>query len=100
MEKNEMMMTIESGHQPKRKTNMQISMGFDLEPLAYGNALIEFFGDDGKTFNTQIVTPSVVESMPFVASLTDIALREGPDAAKEIMAKLSDRQEKGVNDDE
>ena len=82
------------------ETHMKkIATGFDLEPLADGNVLIEFYADDGKTFNTQVVTPDVVESMPFVACLTGIALREGPDAVKDILAKLSEREEKEVVDD-
>ena len=72
----------------------KIATGFDFEPLADGNVLIEFYGDDGKTFNMQVVTSSVVESMPLVASLAGVALREGPDAVKEIIAKLSEREEK------
>jgi hypothetical protein len=78
---------------------MEIATGFDLEPLSDGTVLIEFYGDDGKTFNTQVVTASVVESMPLVASLTRIALWEGADAVKEMMAKLSERQEKEVRYD-
>jgi hypothetical protein len=77
----------------------KIATGFDLEPLSDGTVLIEFYGDDGKTCNTQVVTPDVVESMPFVASLTGVALREGADAVKEILAKLSERQEKEVRYD-
>ncbi len=46
----------------KRRPSMQIASGFDLEPLPDGNVLIEFFGDNGKTFNKQLVTPSVVIS--------------------------------------
>jgi hypothetical protein len=68
---------------------MTVATGFDLQPLPDGNVLIGFFGDDGKTFNTQIVTPEVVHSMPLVAALTKIALEKGPWVAKEIMGKLA-----------
>jgi hypothetical protein len=94
-----MTMAIEDGHQPKGKPNKHIATGFDLEAQADGNVLIEFFGDDGTTFNEQIVTPSVVANMPLVATLTGVALREGSDAVKEVMAKLNERQKKDVNDD-
>ena len=57
-----------SGVQAGRHTNKRIATGFDLEPLADGNVLIEFYADDGKTFNTQIMTASVVRSMPTVAT--------------------------------
>jgi hypothetical protein len=78
---------------------IKIATGFDLEPLTDGTVLIEFYGDDGKTFNTQVVTRSVVESIPLVASLTGVALREGADAVKKMMAKLSERQEKEETDE-
>jgi hypothetical protein len=68
---------------------MPIATGFDFEPLPDGNVLVEFFGDDGKTFNKQVVTGEVVRSIPLVAILTDIALKRGPDVAKEIMEKLN-----------
>jgi hypothetical protein len=87
-------------NRPRGTLSMNIATGFDLEPQGDGNVLIEFFGDDGKTFNTQIVTPSVVENMPFLASLIGIALREGPDAVKEVVAKLNEHQGKELNDDE
>ena len=47
----------------------RIATGFDLEPLPNGNVLIEFYGDDGKTFNTQVVTREVIERMPAVVGL-------------------------------
>jgi hypothetical protein len=68
---------------------MTVATGFDFQPLPDGNVLIEFFGEDGKTFNTQTVTAEVVHSMPLVAVLTKIALEKGPEVAKEIMSKLS-----------
>lgn len=33
--------------------------------------LVEFFGNDGKTF---VVTPEVIKQLPLVAVLTEIAL--------------------------
>ena len=84
----------------KRRPSMQIASGFDLEPLPDGNVLIEFFGDDGKSFLKQIVTPSVVMNMPLVATLTGIALREGPDAVREIVGKLSEDQQEEVECDD
>lgn len=71
---------------------MTIAIGFDFEPLPDGTVLIEFFGDDGQTFNTQIVTANVIRNIPLVAVLTDLALRKGPDAAKKIMEALSDER--------
>ncbi len=84
----------------KRRPSMKIASGFDLEPLPNGNVLIEFFGDDGKTFNKQIVTPSVVMNLPLVATLTGVALREGPDAVKVIIGKLSEAEQEVMCDDQ
>ena len=52
---------------------MPIATGFDFEPQNDGNVLIEFFGDDGVTFNKQVVTPDVIRNIPLVAALTDTA---------------------------
>ena len=41
----------------------RIATGFDFEPLPDGNVLIEFYGDDGKTFNKQVITPDVLKDM-------------------------------------
>jgi hypothetical protein len=59
------------------KMTHPITTGFDLEPLANDTVLIEFFGDDGKTFNTQIVTREVVEGMPAVIGLTLVCMDQG-----------------------
>jgi hypothetical protein len=37
--------------------------------------------------------------MPTVATLTDVALRHGPEVAKELMAKLGEPQNEEVSDD-
>jgi hypothetical protein len=76
------------GHAPER-----IATGFDCEPLPDGNVLIEFFGDDGTTLSTQVVTANVVESMPLVATLTGVAMREGADAVNKIMDAMLEQQE-------
>lgn len=69
--------------------NEIIATGFDCEPLPDGNVLVEFFGDDGHTFNKQVVSPEVIKHMPLVAVLTEVALTKGPVVAKEIMDKLN-----------
>lgn len=70
-------------------TPMKIATGFDFEPQSDGNVLVEFFGDDGETFNAQVITPDVMKSMALVSALTDAALRKGPHVAAEIMKMLS-----------
>lgn len=67
---------------------MKTATGFDFEPMDDGNVLIEFFGDDGKTFNKQVVTAEVIRSLPLVAALTDLALRKGRHVAAEVMQMI------------
>lgn len=72
-----------------------VATGFDFTPLPGGNVLIEFFGDDGRTFNKQIVTPGVIRSMGLVSAMTDVALKKGPEVAKAVMGMLSDGKSAG-----
>ena len=74
----------------------QIATGFDFEPLDDGNVLVEFHGDDGETFNTQVVTAEVVARMPIVAYLAGLALTQEMDAVKAIIAWVGGQQ--GVRD--
>ena len=67
----------------------RIATGFDLEMLPTGNVLIEFYGDDGRTVNTQVVTREVVQNMPAVASLMLVYMDQGPEAVKTLMGKLT-----------
>jgi hypothetical protein len=80
-------------HGRKRSMKARIATGFDFEPLPNGNVLVEFFGDDGETFNTQVVTADVVASMPVVAYLAGLALTHEIDAIKAIIAWIGGRQE-------
>lgn len=52
--------------------------------------LIEFYGEDGKTFNSQVVTADVMRNMALISALTDVALRKGPDVAGAVMRLLSE----------
>jgi len=72
--------------------NERIATGFDLEPLANGNVLIEFYGDDGKAFNTQVVTREVIEGMPAVVALTLLYIDQGPEEVKKIMENVRTNQ--------
>ena len=76
--------------------NERVATGFDLEPLANGNVLIEFFGDDGKAFNTQVVTREVIEGMPAVVGLTLVCMDQGPEAVKKIMESIRTDQQDGI----
>ncbi len=68
---------------------MTTATGFDCQPLPDGNVLIEFFGDDGRAINKQIVAPDVIRRVPVVAALLDVALKKGPEVAREIMERLN-----------
>jgi hypothetical protein len=70
---------------------MPIATGFDFQPLDDGNLLIEFFGDDGRTVHKQVVTPEVVQNLPIVVALVNVALKKGPEAVKDIMDRLNNR---------
>lgn len=71
---------------------MKTATGFDFEPLKGGNVLIEFFGDDGVTFNKQVVNAEVIRTMPLVAVLLHVVMTTTPEVANEIMAKMSQKQ--------
>ena len=66
----------------------RIATDFDMEPLANGNILIEFVGDDGITFNVQVVTREVLESIPAIVALTLVCMDQGPEAVKKIMESV------------
>jgi hypothetical protein len=63
--------------------------GFNFKPQPDGNVLVEFFGGDGKTITKQIVTADRISRLPLVAALMDVALRMGPEAAREIVERLN-----------
>ena len=67
---------------------MSVATGFTFEPVPDGNVLIEFFADDGKTINKQIVTFDLIRRIPVVAGL-NVAVKEGPEAAKEVMGIMN-----------
>lgn len=73
---------LDEGAPMKRQ---RIATGFDCEPLPDGNVLIEFYAEDGETFNSQVVVRDVIQSMPTVAQLTELLLEKGPDAVREAM---------------
>ena len=78
----------EGGEGDQNAVTTQIATGFDFEPLLDGNVLIEFYGDDGKTFNKQVVTAEVMRGMPEVAYLTGIAMTQGVEQVKAVIARM------------
>jgi hypothetical protein len=73
----------------------RIATGFDFEPLANGNVLIEFFGDDGKTFNAQVVTREVIERMPAVVGITLVWMDQGAEEVKKMMESVQSVEKDG-----
>ena len=72
-----------------------VATGFDLEPLPNGDVLIEFFGDDGETFNTQVITRTALARFPAVVHALFLAVGQGSDAALAFLDRLTageDRQ--------
>lgn len=66
----------------------RIATGFDLEPLGNGNILIEFCGDDGMTFDQQVITREGLEKMPAVIALFLVCMDQGAEEVKRIMKSL------------
>ena len=63
--------------------------GFDFEPLPSGDVLIDFYGDDGVVFNSQIITRECLTRIPVVAHALFLAVEEGKDAALAYLNKMS-----------
>ena len=63
--------------------------GFDFEPLPNGDVQIEFYGDDGKTVNTQVITRECLTRIPVVAHAFFLAVEEGKEAAMAYLSKMS-----------
>jgi hypothetical protein len=64
-----------------------IATGFDFQPLLDGSILVEFQDNDGKTFNSQVVTGEAFSHISMVVSMTQVAMAEGVEAAKKMMEK-------------
>jgi hypothetical protein len=72
----------------------RIATGFTMEPLANGNIMIEFYGDDGITFNVQVVTREVLEGIPAVIALILVCQDQGVEEAERIMKNLKCKEGK------
>jgi hypothetical protein len=63
--------------------------GFDLEPLPNGDVLIQFFADDGKPINTQLISRTALAQFPAVIHALFLAVEKGKDAAIEFFDRLT-----------
>lgn len=59
----------------------RVATGFDFEPLPSGEVLIQFFTDDGKRINTQVITRASLARLPVVVHAFFLAVETGQDAA-------------------
>ena len=78
-----------SASTPALVTERPTATGFEFEPLPTGEVLIEFFADDGKTINTQVITRDGLARLPVVVHAFFLAVEEGPDAAIAFLDRLS-----------
>ena len=66
-----------------------IASGFEFENLADGNVLIEFFGDDQETFNSQVMTRECLINLPVVAMAARIQIESGVEAMMAFLEETS-----------
>jgi hypothetical protein len=78
---------------PQSAPEPQIATGFDFEPLPTGNVLIEFFADDGTTFNTQVITWECLIRIPVVVHATILLVEKGKDAALAFLDGVTVRED-------
>ncbi len=74
---------------PSSVSEPRIATGFDFEPLPNGDVLIEFYGDDGVVFNSQVITRECLTRFPVVAHALILAVEEGKAAALAYLNKMS-----------
>ncbi len=70
-----------------------IATGFDFEPLPNGDVLIQFFSDDGKTVNTQIMTRECLARLPVVVHAFFLAVKKGKDEAFDFLKTMTAQEE-------
>jgi hypothetical protein len=66
-----------------------IATGFDFGALPNSDVLIQFFSDDGKTVNTQVMTRECFARLPVVVHAFFLAVEEGTEAALTYLRKMS-----------
>lgn len=70
-----------------------IATGFDFEPLPNDDVLIQFFSDDGKTVNTQIMTRECLARIPVVVHAFFLAVEKGSDEALDFLKSMTAEEE-------
>lgn len=70
-----------------------IATGFDFEPLPNSDVLIQFFSEDGKTVNTQIMTRECLARLPVVVHAFFLAVDKGNDEAFDFLKSMTAEEE-------
>jgi hypothetical protein len=66
----------------------RIATAFQFQPLADGDVLVEFFGGDGRTCNTQVINGQAFRHLPILAYVAQVAVGQGARAAAKMMDEL------------
>lgn len=74
-------MSPHSSSAPAISSEVPVATGFDFQPLPTGDVLIQFFADDGKSINTQIMTKESLARLPVAVHAFFLAVEEGKEAA-------------------
>ena len=85
-------MRTHSSAAPASSADYRVATGFDFEPLPTGDVLIEFFADDGETFNTQVITREALARFPVVVHAFFLAVDQGQDAALAFLNGVTARE--------
>ncbi len=70
-----------------------IATGFDFGALPNSDVLIQFFSDDGKTVNTQIMTRECLARLPVVVHAFFLAVEKGKDEAFDFLKSMTAQEE-------
>jgi len=81
-----------SSSAPTDSTERLVATGFDLEPLPTDDVLIQFFADDGKTINAQVITREALARLPVVVHAFFLVVDQGQDAALAFLSGVTARE--------
>ena len=70
-----------------------IATGFDFGALPNSDVLFQFFSDDGKRVNTQIMTRECLARLPIVVHAFFIAEEKGNDEALQFLNSMTAEEE-------
>lgn len=82
---------------PASAPDRPVATGFDFGPLPNGNVLIQFFADNGKTINTQVITRTALARFPAVVHAFFLAVDQGQAAALAFLDRLNAVKDGGAD---